>query len=201
VIDRRAMKFALQNYQTERLRGTYADMLESAEYRTLGEFFFTDIYGPKDYSRRNAAFKRLSYFLKDAMGKRIWSGVERLIILNDLSEVLDERMIDELMAKGVTDITRADYEAAYRALDNYDERARQIELLVTSTAFMHEMSRLPAIGWIVKGVRLAAFFIGVGEVMNFLQNGYKAFSSTRNIDQFNRVVKEREMEALNRIYS
>jgi len=122
--------------------------------------------------------------------------------LNDLSERLDSRLAEELLSMGLSnEITQADYEAAYRSCNNYDERVRQIELLVTSTAFMHEMSRIRAIGWIIRGVRMAAFFIGVGDVMKFLERGYKAFSSTENIDKFNATIKEREMALLDRIYS
>jgi hypothetical protein len=195
------MKSALRIYQSNRLRTTYADLLASKEYGKLGEFFFTDIYGPEDYSKRNAAFIKLSRFLKDAMGLRIYSGVERLIELNELSEALDRRTLEELISMGATvDFTKAEYEAAYRRCNNYDERVRQIELLVTSTEFMHEMSRLPAIGWIIKGVRLAAIFIGAREVMNFLERGYKAFSSTKNIAEFNATIKEREMRSLDQIY-
>ena len=76
------IKSALQHFQIDRLHATYADLATSKDYQELAEFFFSDIYGPKDYSRRNAAFKRLSYFLKDAMGARIFAGVEKLIELN-----------------------------------------------------------------------------------------------------------------------
>jgi hypothetical protein len=198
---RDALTSALKLYQVNRLRSTYSDLLASKEYGKLGEFFFTDIYGPEDYSRRNNAFKKLSYFLKDAMGERIWTGVEKLIELNDLSEALDSRLLDELLSMGVsTNITQGDYEAAYRNCNNYDLRVRQIDFMVTSTAFMHEMSRIRAIGWIIRGVRLAAFFIGVGDVMKFLERGYKAFSSTAKIDKFNETIKEREMAILDHIY-
>ncbi|MEW6731675.1 MAG: hypothetical protein AB1489_10140 [Acidobacteriota bacterium] len=195
------LKRALQHYQVKRLRATYNDLLTSQEYGQLGEFFFTDIYAPRDFTRRNNAFKKLSHFLKDAMGARIYSGVEKLIELNDLSERLDDLVVEKLLALGANETNiEALYATAYRACDNYTERVRQIELTVTSTTFMHGMSRLAAIGWIIRGVKLAAFFIGVGDVMEFLQNGYRAFHSTANIEKFNMIVKERELAHLNRIY-
>lgn len=195
------LKTALRSYQVGRLRNTYADLLASSQYREICEFFFTDIYGTQDFSRRNRAFIKLSYFLKDAMGARIFSGIEMLIELNELTEILDDRMVEVLLGMGVSEqFSDEQYEQAYRKCDNYEERVRQISLTVTSTTFMHGMSKLHAIGFIIKGVRLAAIFIGVGEVMSFLERGYSAFSSVEDIDTFTSIIEEREMTRLNQIY-
>jgi hypothetical protein len=46
---------ALKAYQQQRFAKTYADMLASPRYRGASKFFLEELYGPRDFSRRDAS--------------------------------------------------------------------------------------------------------------------------------------------------
>ena len=50
---RRERLQALQRFQVERLRRTYADLASQPGYRAALEFFVADLYGPHDRSERD----------------------------------------------------------------------------------------------------------------------------------------------------
>ncbi|NIT57984.1 MAG: hypothetical protein GWN00_17675, partial [Aliifodinibius sp.] len=70
------LKKALQEYQANRIRRTYADIEQMPQYTQLAHFFFNEIYGPRDFGFRNESIKslhhKMSNFLKgeiiDAVG-------------------------------------------------------------------------------------------------------------------------------------
>src|SRR5258706_13459856 len=45
----------VKRWQTERLNRTYADLQATSRYRAATRFFVEDLYGPKDFTARDAA--------------------------------------------------------------------------------------------------------------------------------------------------
>ena len=45
-------KLALQTFQSQRLRRDLADLAAEPQYKKIGEFFFEEMYGPRDFSAR-----------------------------------------------------------------------------------------------------------------------------------------------------
>ena len=50
---------ALKSYQQLRFSHTYADLLASARYAPAARFFLDELYGPNDFTRRDAQFARV----------------------------------------------------------------------------------------------------------------------------------------------
>ena len=50
---------ALKRYQQERFRRTYADLLESPRFGDAARFFLEELYGPDDFTARDAQFARV----------------------------------------------------------------------------------------------------------------------------------------------
>src|SRR5512138_3570383 len=50
---------AIKSYQQQRFMRTYADLLGSDRYAAAANFFLQELYGPKDYSQRDAQFARV----------------------------------------------------------------------------------------------------------------------------------------------
>jgi hypothetical protein len=46
-------KLALQAFQSQRLRRDLADLAAEAQYQQLGQFFFDEVYGSRDFSARD----------------------------------------------------------------------------------------------------------------------------------------------------
>lgn len=196
-----ALKNALQTYQAARLRATYADIVAIPQYRLLGEFFFEQIYGPKDFGFRNSSIKSLHRRMSGLLHGEIIEAVGTVVELNDLTERLDEQMVQVMVDEGMgPQLTEEQYERLYRACENYADRVAQIQLLITAVRGIYAVSQMRMIGLSLRLVRGAAHLAGFGEIMNFLEEGYAAFRSVKDIQFFLDTVQERETARNDRIF-
>ena len=187
------LKNALQEYQARRLRETYADVVRDPQYTRLGAFFFDEIYGPQDFSFRNESIRTLHQHLKGLLRGDIIDGMARVIDLHDLTDRLDEHMVRELTALDARPpLAPAVYTTAYRRCGNYEERLKQIDLMLEAIRTIHRISRMRLIGLSLKAVHGAAHLAGYGAIMDFLTNGYEAFHKVRDIGFFAGTVEARE---------
>jgi len=123
------LKRALQSFQQNRLRSTYMDMMENPDYSKMAIFFFEKLYAPEDFSFRDASIKKLHKVLKGAVYKGMVSAISMVIELHELSDDLDDLMVEKMIENGVgPDMTMEQYQDVYRQLDNYDQRVYQIKL-------------------------------------------------------------------------
>jgi hypothetical protein len=187
------LKQTLQTFQAQRIRSTYADLAQIPEYQKLVEFFFSQIYGSQDFGFRNESIKSLHKRLSSFLRGEIIEAVGKVIELNDLSDMLDQRMAEKMLAQQPDrKLTETSYQMIYRSLDNYEERVYQIDLLLEATRGIHHTSRLGLIGWTLKAVQQAAHLAGMGKIVDFLVQGYEAFHTVQHIDDFLATVEARE---------
>jgi hypothetical protein len=191
--DFEAHKRALQAFQRRRIDETYADLKQSPEYRELGRFFFEDLYGPEDYTFRDTSIRKLHSALKGKIHGGIISAVDRVLELQELSEDLDDRMTAEMIESGTgTELTLEAYRRIYRSLDNLNQRLYQVDLTVEVTRNFFQLSRKWMIGVSLKTARTAAHLMGLGNIMDFVHNGYTAFQTLSEIDPFIETLRQRE---------
>lgn len=187
------LKRRLQQFQAGRIRATYADIAQIPQYVLLGEFFFTRIYGPQDFGFRNHSIKTLHQKLHGVFRGEIIDTMAKVIELSDLSDELDDLMVNTLLrGKPGAEWDEAVYGAVYRLCDNYPRRVYQIELTVDAIRRVHRMSRIRMIAWILRAVRSVAQLAGMERIMDFLSDGYEAFHRVEDIDFFADTVAERE---------
>ena len=188
------LKRALQKFQAERLANTYRDFKNDPEYRLIGKFFFERLYASEDFSFRDQSIRRLHQVLKGSVYKGIISAVSLVIELHELSDELDDRMVETMIDKGIgADFGDRGYNDAYRALDNYDERLHQIELTLEACRAFHRLSKMWVVAVSLKTVRKAARLLGVASILDFVHEGYVALQTIDDIDYFLDTVNEREL--------
>lgn len=193
-----ALKEALQQYQIERLRQTFADIEETPEYTRLAHFFYEEIYGHQDFGFRTEGIKTLHHKLSGLLKGEIIEAMGKVIELNELSDTLDDLMVEKMAEMGIQPpLDERKYQEVYRSLDNYEQRVYQINLLIEVIKEMHHISRMRFIGLSLKVVSKAAHVAGFGKIMDFLYAGYEAFHSAKDIDFFAETIREREL-AINR---
>ncbi|MCF8053258.1 MAG: hypothetical protein K9L59_18645 [Desulfobacterales bacterium] len=186
-------KRALQEFQAMRLESTYADLKQDPEYREFGRFFFEEIYGPEDFSFRDASIRKLHGALKGKVHKGVVAAVDRVLEFQELSEDLDERMTAEMIETGAgPELTMDQYREIYRSLDNYNQRLYQIDLAMEVTRDFFHLSRKWMIGVSLKTARSAANLIGLGRIMDFVHQGYTALQTISEIEPFIGTVRRRE---------
>ena len=192
----------LRAWQARRLVRTYADFLADPRYEPACRFFLDDIYAPKDFSQRNADILRIHEFMSRIIPARALKTLTKAIELNNLTEELDAKLLDALLNQvGVTDsISEEQYAEAYRLCDNYDDRVKQIEMIVDIGRDLENLVRHRVIGWTLRLARGPAYRAGWHELQDFLENGYNAFRRMDKADQFRNAIHDREMAILDNIY-
>ncbi len=186
-------KRALQEFQAMRLESTYADLKQDPEYREFGRFFFEEIYGPEDFSFRDASIRKLHGALKGKVHKGVVAAVDRVLEFQELSEDLDDRMTAEMIETGAgPELTMDQYREIYRSLDNYNQRLYQIDLAMDVTRDFFRLSRKWIVGISLKTARSAAHLMGLGRIMDFVHQGYTAIQTISEIEPFIGTVRRRE---------
>lgn len=194
-------KRSLQTYQSHRLTQTYADLKNNPEYARIGVFFFEKLYAPDDFSFRDASIKQLHGLLKGKVYKGIISAVSQVIELHELTDKLDNQMVEQMLKMKVgPDLSDEEYEEVYRRLGNYEERLYQIRLSTNVTRTFHKLSKKWVVSVSLKTIRKAAHLLGVGKIIDFIYEGYEGFRVINNIDFFVETVEQREIARHDRIW-
>jgi hypothetical protein len=187
------LKRALQAFQSARLGQTYKDLMNDPQYEKIGHFFFEKLYAPEDFSFRDTSIKKLHKLLRGKVYSGIISAVSKVIELHELSDLLDDRMVEQMMARGIgEDMDMEHYQAVYRSLDNYDQRLYQITLGGEVTQVFYKLSKKWVVAVSLNTVRTAAHLIGMGKIIDFIYEGYEGFRAIKNIDYFIETVDTRE---------
>jgi len=192
----------LRAWQARRLARTYADFLADERYAPACRFFLDDIYAPRDFSQRNQDIIRLHDFMMRFIPARALKTLTLAIELNNMTEALDQKLLDVLVnTLGITDsITPGQYAEAYRLCDNYDDRVRQIEMIVAIGRDLERLVTHRVIGWTLRLARGPANRAGWHELQGFLERGYAAFRHMGNADKFLDAIHDRETLILDNIY-
>lgn len=190
----------LREWQSARLANTYADFVASPEYGPATNFFLTDIYGPEDFSQRDADLTQLYDFFRRFMPPATLRVLKNTVELNDITHDLDDAMLVALYALDCTiSFTKEQYETAYRE-GNYNARVRQIELIVEIGRDLARIGGLPFIGPTVRAARAPAERLGWGDLHSFLERGYQAWRAMPDPEVFLQAIWDRETAILNRIF-
>jgi hypothetical protein len=193
---------ALVTYQVDRLKETYRDFLEQERYEELTQFFLEDVYATNNKEERDAGIKKVYDKFKEKVGRDIAENMKKVIELNDLTDRLDRKMVKKFQEMGIREAFDQDeYEEAYYLTDAYDDRVEQIRLIVSSLRYFHGLSRYRSIGLAMSLMRPYALLKGARALIDFLQEGYRAFRTVDDVSEFEAAIEKRELDRLNRIYS
>ena len=182
----------LKRYQQSRFANTYVDLLKTPRYQQATRFFLQELYGPGDYSRRDAQFARVVPALVRIFPAEVVATVGRLARLHAISERLDTRMAQSL---GVLALDRASYTAAWQACGEPDQRQLQIDLTIAVGDSLEELTKKPLLRHALRMMRGPATAAGMSELQSFLETGFDTFRAMGGAGAFLQIVRGRE-EAL-----
>ena len=183
---------ALKTYQQQRFANTYADLLSTPRYEQATHFFLRDLYGPGDYSRRDAQFARVVPALSKLFPAEVIATVAKLARLHAISEQLDTRMAQLLDSER---ITAASYIEAWQRCGEAAERQLQIDLTLAVGESLEQLTRKPLLRQALRMMRGPATAAGMSELQVFLETGFDTFRAMRGATEFLQTVRSRE-EAL-----
>ncbi|NNJ11314.1 hypothetical protein EKD04_013310 [Chloroflexales bacterium ZM16-3] len=197
----RKYRIALQVFQSNRLRRDYSDLASIPMYDPVAEFFFEELYGPRDFSQRDDDARRLQHFLHIVPGVHLHD-VEELLDLISITAHLDDGLTLRVIDAGAPlTFDEPLYERLYREADNYDERLRQLELIRNCLLNVFRLSRSHLLGMGLESSGLIARLAGFEAGHTFLLKGYRALRNVTEIDHFATTIYNRELERLDRIFA
>lgn len=193
-------RIALQTFQSHRLRRDYQDLAAIPMYESVGEFFFEELYGPRDFSQRDNDARRLQHFLQIVPGVHL-RDIEEILDLIAITADLDDDLTRRMIRRGLPlSFDEPVYELLYREADNYAARERQLELIRSCLMNVYRLSRSHLLGMGLERSGLFARLVGFEAGHTFLLKGYRALRNVSEIDHFATTIYNRERKRLDRIF-
>ncbi|HEU0200062.1 MAG TPA: hypothetical protein VFR86_06460 [Burkholderiaceae bacterium] len=188
---------SVKAWQANRLRQTYADLLATPRYNAASEFFLAELYGEKDFEQRDREALRIVSKLAKLLPHRAIETLAAGVELDELSEILDERVARAL----VLPIDAARYAAAYRTAGTPEERAHQIEMVDRIGHALDRLARLPMLAGLLHMMRAPAERAGLGHLHNFLVNGFDSFRAMGSAKEFLETIQSRETALMQKLFA
>ncbi|RDV24702.1 hypothetical protein DXV75_13090 [Alteromonas aestuariivivens] len=180
---------ALQAWQCQRLLATHADLASQKRYQLAMQFFVDELYGPKDFSQRDADLARVIPKLASVLPNKAMSALDDALALNALSFELDLAMADKLQGQN---LDRDSYALAYRQVGRPDDRRHQIEIIAHLGQQLADVVHIRGIGMLIKLARRPAKMAGLLTLHEFLERGFDAFKGLGDVHSFIEPVIARE---------
>ena len=182
---------AIKDYQQRRFAATYDDLLANPRYRPAARFFLDELYGPEDFSQRDAQFARVVPALVRIFPDDIVATVATLTTLHSLSESLDSEMGSRLASANVN---ATSYTAAWQDTARPADRQSQIDLMLSVGSSLDKLTRKPLVRASLLMMRGPARAAGLGDLQTLLETGFEAFRSMKGAQEFLGLVRQRESD-------
>ena len=188
---------ALKAWQQRRFARTHASLLAHPRFGRAARFFLEELYGPQDFTQRDAQFSRVVPALARLFPHDTVCTVEALAAVHALSEQLDTEMAIHL---GDESLGPASYVRAWQATGRPDARARQISLVMSVGKALDRHTRNFMLRASLKAMRGPARAAGMGALQTFLEAGFDAFGSMRGAAGFLQAIETRESALASRLF-
>lgn len=187
----------VKDFQARRFRHTYSDLARDPRYARATGFFLDDLYGPQDFSARDAQFARIVPAITRLFPGRIVETVYDLARLHALSEELDTLMGAALQDESLDALS---YVQAWRAVGRRTSREEQVSLTAQVGHALDQLTRVPMLRTTLRMMRKPASAAGLSSLQGFLEAGFDTFRDMRGADVFLRTIAQRERDFLARLF-
>ncbi len=188
---------ALKQWQIERLRTTYDDLLANPRYKEAAEFFLEELYGAKDVDQRDTEAQKVAPKLASLLPAR---AIDALLLAVQLEEMA-ERFDIEMSRTIELPITEENYAEAYRVTGTEAERVRQIELADRIGKALEKLAKVPMLSTMLHMMKAPAAMWGLSHLHRFLQRGFDAFVGMRGAREFLEKTNRRELAINERLFA
>ncbi len=197
---------AVKNFQARRFVGTYADLLQSAQYQAATQFFLDELYNDRDYTERDAQFSRIAGTVQTVFPQQVVQTAVSLAELHALTEDLDYAMARCWLLDPATpqapETTR--YVAAWRAVGRRSDRRTQLETVLVIGQELDYLTRMPGLRLLLKMMRGPSSVAGLSSLQRFLESGFDIFAAMgrhgKGTSSFLATVKKRESSLIDLLF-
>ncbi len=189
----------LKRLQSRRFAGTYADLLQGGLYQPAAAFFLEELYGDKDYARRDEQFARIAGAIETLFPAHVAQTAAALATLHALTEDLDLQMARLWLRRDAQESGARRYAGAWRDLGRRQEREDQLHSVIRLGEELARLTRMPGLRTMLRVMRGPASAAGLGDLQHFLEAGFDTFAGMSRrrgaVEHFLGTVRQRE-EAL-----
>jgi hypothetical protein len=180
---------AVKAFQQRRFAHTYADLLLNPRWAAAVQFFLAELYGPSDFSHRDAQFARVVAAMVRLFPTDLVDTVAGLTQLHALSEGLDSTLAEALGERPLTTIS---YIKAWQTAGRAADREQQITLTLDMAARLDKLTRKPLLSHTLRLMRVPARTAGLADLQHFLETGFDTFRAMNGSHEFMATVDKRE---------
>jgi len=193
----------IRRYQAGRLRRSFAHFLDDPARAPAATFFLGDVYGDRDFTRRDADIARVLPTMRRLLPARLLETVADAIELGALSQALDLRMVEALQALAPRrrKLDDALYAAAYRQVGRAGLRRRQVRLIGRVGRGFGKALKMRGVSALLAFSRGPARLAGLTGLQGFLERGYDAFDALGDPDAFVAEIERDEGEVSRRLFA
>lgn len=179
----------VKRFQHARFEATYRDLLASPRFAAAARFFLDDLYGPHDFTDRDAQFARIVPGLVRLFPADLVATVALLAELHALSEQLDS-----LMGAALEDgrLDAAAYARAWAAVGRREQRWRQIRLMRMVGDALDRYTRMRGLRHSLRLMRAPARVAKLTALHQFLERGFDTFRDLGGAAEFLDLIENRE---------
>jgi hypothetical protein len=191
----------LRRWQSERLRMSFAEILQDPKMRPAGEFFLADLYADKDFSARDRDAAKILPMMARILPQTLLQAAVDTIELAVVSHAFDLAMAKAitLNSKGEVDLKR--YAEAYREVGCPRLRRHQIDLIIRVGKNLDAAVQKHGVYKLLKASRTPARLAGLQELQGFLERGFESFAQLGGADEFLGLVADSEYEISNLLFA
>ena len=199
---------AIKRLQCVRFQRTYADVLLHPDWAAPAQFFLTELYGDRDFSRRDAQFGRIASAIQRLFPQSVVGVATALTQLHALTEQLDYAMAVSVLntsPKGISDTqVRGSYIEAWREVGQRSARLEQLALVQHLGLELSQLTRTRGLRTMLRMMRAPARTAGLQHLQDFLESGFDTFKtlqrSPSGSESFLALVNQRETDWIVRLF-
>jgi hypothetical protein len=192
----------VRRWQALRLEASFDHFLSDPTRRPAAQFFLSDVYNDRDFSRRDADIARVLPMMQRVLPSAMLGTLADAIELGVLTHAFDLRMAQvlETMAPRRRTLDAALYAQAYRTAGLSRLRAHQIDLIARVGLGLAQALHMPGVGMLLRLSRGPARAAGLAELQGFLERGYSAFAQLGDAREFIGEIEADERDVAQRLF-
>jgi hypothetical protein len=202
----------IKAFQARRFTGTYADLLQTPQYKPATQFFLEELYSEKDYAQRDAQFSRIAGTLERMFPKQVVQTAVSLAQLHSLTEDLDLAMAQNWLDSSdsvVTQVKPSDpikrYISAWREVGRRADRNAQLAGAISVGQELVTLTHTPGLRMALRMMRKPASLSGMAALQYFLESGFDTFAAmgykTDTANYFLTTVEMREKKLISELFN
>ena len=193
----------LRRWQSARLAQSFEAFLDDPGRRPAAEFFLSDLYGDRDFSRRDADIARVAPKMQRLLPAGLVDTLCDAIELATLSHAFDLRMAETLdaMSPRSRTLDAERYGKAYRSVGLPMLRGHQIDLIAKAGHGLGVALKTRGVATLLSVLRGPAKAMGLGELQSFLERGFGAYAELDDVPAFVADIEHAEREVASRLFA